>query len=78
VVEKTLAAMTQMVPTVEAETWEIMRDHLMSRLPELKIHCINDTCYVDTFFSLITSVRGFTCWTQYSFKRSGYDAVYLM
>jgi hypothetical protein len=29
--------MTQMVPTVEAETREVMRGHLMSRLPELKL-----------------------------------------
>jgi hypothetical protein len=55
-VEKTLAAMTQMVPTVEAETCKIMRDHLMSRLPKLKLHHVNDTCYVDMFFSSITSV----------------------
>jgi hypothetical protein len=51
VIQKTLEATTQMVPTVEAETREVMRDHLMSRLPELKLRRVNDTCYVDTFFS---------------------------
>jgi hypothetical protein len=51
VVDKTLSAMMQMVDTVEAETWEHMRDHLVLRLPELKVHCINDTACVDMFFS---------------------------
>ena len=78
VVDKTLSATMQMVDTVEAETREHMRDHLVSRLPELNVHRINDTACVDTFFSSITSVRGFTCWTQYYFLKSGFDAVYLM
>jgi hypothetical protein len=30
VVDKTLSAMTQMVDTVEAETWEHMQDHFFS------------------------------------------------
>ncbi len=30
VIQKMLEAMTQMVPTVEAETREVMQDHLMS------------------------------------------------
>lgn len=78
VVQKTLACTTQMVPTVEAETREIMRDHFQTRLPELRLRRVNDTCYVDTFFSSVKSVRGYTCWTQYSFAKSGLDAVYLM
>ena len=55
-----------------------MRDHILTRLPELKHRRINDTACCDTFFSSIPSVRGFTCWTQYSFLRSGLDQVYLM
>jgi hypothetical protein len=78
VVDKTLSAMTQMVDTDEAETQEHMQDHLVSRLPELKVHRINDSACVDTFFSSITSVWGFTCWTQYYFLKSGFDVVYLM
>jgi hypothetical protein len=78
VVDKTLSATMQMVDTVEAETWDNMRDHVVSRLPELKVHHVNDTACVDTFFSSITSVQGFTCWTQYYFLKSGFDAVYLM
>jgi hypothetical protein len=43
-----------------------------------KVHCVNDTACVDMFFSSITSVQGFTCWTQYCFLKSSFDAVYLM
>ena len=78
VVQKTLNATTQMIPTVEAETREIMRDHLQTRLPQLKVRRVNDRCYVDTFFSSVPSVRGFTCWNLFAFKKTGMDAVYLM
>ena len=78
VVQKTLKATTQFVPTVEAESREHMQNHLLTRLPELKHRCINDTARCDTFFSSIPSVRGFTCWTQYLFLHSGLDQVYLM
>ena len=78
VVQKPLKATTQFVPTVEAESREHMQDHLLTRLLELKHQHINDTVCCDTFFSSIPSVQGFTCWTQYSFLRSGLDWVYLM
>ena len=61
VVSKTLSVTTQLVPTVEAESREIMRDHFQTRLPELRVRRVNDTCCVDMFFSSIPSVRGFTC-----------------
>jgi hypothetical protein len=73
VVDKTLSATMQMV-----ETREHMLDLLVSRLLELKVHCVNDTACVNIFFSSITSVWGFTCWTQYYFLKSGFDVVYLM
>ena len=78
VVQKTLKATTQFVPMVEVESQEHMQDHLLTHLPELKHRHINDTACCDTFFSSIPSVRGFTCWTQYSFLCSGLDRVYLM
>ena len=78
VVQKTLQSTTQLVPVVGAESREHMRDHLLTRIPELKHRCINDTVCCDMFFSSIPSVQGFTCWTQYSFLRSGLDRVYLM
>ena len=77
IVPKTLQATTQLIPTVEAESQEHMRDHLLTCILELKHRRINDTACCDTFFSSIPSVRGFTCWTQYSFLRS-VDRVYLM
>lgn len=78
VVEKTLKCTTQMIPTVEAETREVMRDHFQSRFPQLKLRRINDTVYVDTFFSSVTSVRGYKCFNLYVFKKSGLDRIYLM
>ena len=78
VVQKTLKATTQVVPTVEAESREHMRDHLLTRLLELKHRRINNTACCDTFFSSIPSVRGFTCWSQYLFLCSGLDWVYLI
>ncbi|KAI2513606.1 hypothetical protein MHU86_746 [Fragilaria crotonensis] len=78
VVSRTLNATTQLVSSVESETREIMRDHFSTRLPQLKVRRVNDVCYVDTFFSCLPSIRGFTCWNLFCFKRSGLDAVYLM
>jgi hypothetical protein len=73
VIKKTLGATTQLIPTVEAETRELMRDHFKTRIPELKLTRRNDIAYVDTFFSSITSVRGYKCWNLFCFKDSGYD-----
>ena len=78
IVHKTLQVTTQMVPTVKAETREHMCDHIVTCLPELKHRRVPDTVCCDTFFSSITSVRGFNCWIQYSFVKSGLDKVYLM
>ena len=78
VVQKTLDATTQLVPTVESETREIMRDHFQTRLPQLKVRRFNDTCYVDTFFSSIVSIRGYTCWNLFAYQRTGLDVIYLM
>lgn len=50
VVQRTLVATTQMVPSVETETREIMRDHLKTRIPELKITRRNDIAFMDTLF----------------------------
>ena len=78
VVQKTLKTTTQFVPMVEDESREHIWDHLLTRILELKHRHINDTACCDTFFSSIPSVRGSTCWTQYSFLCSGLDWVYLM
>ena len=77
VIKKTLQCTTQLVPSLETETREIMRDHLKSHIPELKLHRVNDTCCVDTFFSSVISVRGFTNFNLYCYKSSGLDTIYL-
>ena len=60
---KTLQATTQVIPMIEAETREIMRDHcLQTRLPQLKVRHVNDQCYVDMFFSSVPFVHSFRCW----------------
>ena len=43
VIDKTLAATTQLVPNLETEMRAIMHDHLKSRLPHLKMKRVNDT-----------------------------------
>jgi len=77
-VVKTLAAMTQLVPTVEAETREIMCDHFQMHIPELKMRRISDRCFTDTFFSSLKSIQGYTCFQLYAFKKSGLDVPFLM
>lgn len=68
-----------MVKSVESETRAIMRDHFQTRLPELKVRRVNDVCYVDTFFSSVPSICGYTCWNLvFCFKRTGLDMIYLM
>ena len=53
VMKKTLDATTQMVNTLEVETRHIMRDHLKTRIPCMKLRRVNDICYRDTFFSSV-------------------------
>ena len=77
VVAKTLSATTQLVPTVEAKTREIMRDHLQKLLPELMVQRVNDVRSVDTFFSSLPTVQGFKCWNLYCFRRTGLDVAIL-
>ena len=69
VTKKTIAATTQMVKTLEAETREYMRDHFKSRVRCLRPKRLNDTLYSDTFFSSVKSVRGFTKFQLFTFKK---------
>jgi hypothetical protein len=78
VVARTLVATKQLIPSIKAESREIMRDHLQKRLPQLKVRRMNDVCYVDTFFLSIPSARVYTCWILFSYKRTGLDVVYLI
>jgi len=67
-----------MVPTVEAETCEIMCDHFQTCIPELKMRHISDHCFTDTFFSSVKSIHGYTCFQLYAFEKSGLDVPFLM
>ncbi len=78
VVARTLDATTQLIPSVEAESREIMWDRFQTRLLELKVQCMHDVYYVGTFFLSIPSTRGYTCWNLFSYKHTGLDVVYLM
>ena len=78
VAKKTIAATTNLVTTVEAESRDYMRDHLKARLLPLRPHRINDVCYSDTFFASITSCRGYTMWQFFSFQNCELDVPYLM
>ena len=73
VIKKTLEATTQLVPSLETEAKEIMRDRLKTRTPELKVRRVNDAMFADTFFASIKSVRGFKCWNLYCYQKSGID-----
>ncbi len=68
VTKKTIAATTQMVKTLEAETREYMRDHFKSRVRCLRPKRINDTLYSDTFFSTVKSIRGYSKFQLFTFK----------
>ena len=78
VIEHTLNATTQMIPTVEAESREIMRDHLKSRLACLRYRRQRDTDYLDTFKASRPSVRGFLYFNLFCGQKSGYDHPILM
>ena len=69
VTKKTIAATTQMVKTLEAETREYMRDHFKSRVRCLRPKRINDTLYSDTFFSSVSSIRGYSKFQLFTFKK---------
>ena len=77
-ITKTLEATTQMVPTLQAETRQLMRDHLKTRMPFLKVRRVDDTMCQDTFISSIISIRGYKCFNLHCYKKSGYAHVSMM
>ena len=78
VVRNTLLSTTQLIKTVEAEQRELMRDHRLTRLYPLRPHRVNDVCYSDTFFSSISSIRGYTMFQLFSLRDCKVDYAYLM
>ena len=75
VVRNILSVTTQLVPSLLTDTREIMRDHLKIRTHGLKYKRINDRLFVDALFSLITLVRGHSCWNLHSYEESQLDVV---
>ena len=75
---KTLKATTQLVPDVESETREILRDHLKSRLALLRYQRTTERCFADVFFSSVPSIRGYRCFLLFAYEDSGLDVVHLM
>lgn len=77
-VEHTLIATSQHVVEDPSQTRTIMRDHYVARLLPLRPHRISDTCYTDTFFSSVKSVRGYKCFQLFSLQECKFDTTYLM
>ena len=73
--EKTLLPSTQMVPSAQAETREVMCDHFQTRLPEFKIMRRNDILCMDTFFSFAMSMGECRCWNLHCPAKTSLDVV---
>ena len=78
IVKRTLKCTTQHVPTVEAETRETPRRHLVSRLPGLRMRRLSESVASDTAFSNIVSVRGYTSFQLFVGIDSDYIKCVLM
>ena len=79
VTEETLANTTQkMVTHLQAETREYMRDSLQARALPLRPYRIDDVLFSDTFFSGICSIRGYTMFQMFAYKKSQMDVIKLM
>lgn len=53
-VSKTLSASTHMVPTLQAETSKVMKDHLRTRILPLKQKIMNNNMFADIFTVLLS------------------------
>ena len=76
--KNTLRMTSQLVKTVEAESRMLMRDHKLTRLYPLRPHRINDVVFSDTFFSSVTSIRGYSMFQLFSLRDAKTDFVFLM
>ena len=68
--KETIANTTQYITSMEGETREYMRDYHKTRVFALRPRRLDDTLYVDCFFSSIRSIRGFTCFQMHAMKQS--------
>ena len=74
----TLQNTTQLIPSSQAETREYMRDYYKTRIWALKSKRIHDNLYSDTFYSSLPSVRGYTCFQLFAFKKTKLVKIILM
>ena len=78
VTRDTLRNTTQMVQSLQAETREYLRDYQRTRVHCLKPKRVDDDMYTDTFFSNITSIRGFKMFQLFCYKYTKYNVMKLM
>ena len=76
--KKTLAASTQFIDLVEAESRQTPRRHFKARLHSLRPRRCNEGFHSDTFFSDTKSGRGFECGQIFVGAESAYTYVDLM
>ena len=73
VLDKTLAATTQMATApLSTERRSVPRKHYKRRAAALHPKRVKGTCYSDTFFSTIQSIRGFTCVQLFVYSLADY------
>ena len=68
--KETIANTTQYITSTEGEIGEYMRDYHKTHVFALQSRRLDDTLYVDCFFSSIRSIRGFTCFQMHAMKQS--------
>ena len=66
----TLAATSQMVSTLQAESRSYLRDYYKTRVWGLRPKRIDDVIYSDTLFSSVNSVRNYSYFQLFAFKAS--------
>ena len=67
---QTLKNTTHYITSLEGETREYMRDYHKTRVFALRPRRLDDTLYVDCFFSSVRSIRNYTCFQMHALKHS--------
>ena len=68
--KETLTNTTQYITSLQGETREYMRDYHKTRVFALRPRRLDDTLFVDCFFSSCRSIRGYTCFQMHALKQS--------
>ena len=78
VTKSTLSNTTNMVQIIQAETREYTRNHYKTRVWAFRLCRIDDDVHSYTFFSNITSIRGFKCFQLFAYNYSKFERIELM